>query len=587
MSLSLEPLIQFHLDALSELDEFDLRRDELSRSVATLRFAQAMERKIALSGAAALSPQVVAVGPTQAGKSTLVNLLLGLTQAGVSSQAGFTVHCQGFATQDWQNDWLASFFAESNQVERQALQRGVLNEYACTNVANLLDDAVRQTLPPALYWDTPDFDSVTQSQYRSPVLQCLGLADLVLMVVSKEKYADKSVWDVLSLLFMAGKRVMLVINKSPASVRQDLRASVESKLQAFSEEITAFVPPIIHFIDEADDPLNDLRGSTDVTSLRSAIADNLQPESISAQQQVLTQTVNGYWPRWTATLVQQHQHQQQWRTQIEQACDALLDTYETEYLDNKKQDETLRLAVAELLVQLEVPGLAEPLTRIRNLVTWPVRKVIQTASQMDTDSKRVVKDNRSEEQRLLESLYEHIITDLSLTVENTRQQASDDSAWWQQLQQELNAARPALEKGWRNESDNYQTLLKVETERAARSLYTKLEEQPATLNSLRAARVGADAAAVVLAVKSGGLGAADLVIAPAVLSLTTMLTESALGQYMKKVQQDLKRYQQKSVAGLVKRKLKMKLLALPSSGSAEVSAEQLSALATHYKPDNT
>jgi len=151
------------------------------------------------------------------------------------------------------------------------------------------------------------------------------------------------------------------------------------------------------------------------------------------------------------------------------------------------------------------------------------------------------------------------------------------------LQTDLKDARDDLKKGWKNESDNHQLLLKVETERAARALYKKLEEQPATLNSLRAARVTADAAAVVLAVKSGGLGAADLVIAPAVLSLTTMLTESALGQYMKKVQQDLKRYQKKSVSSMVNRKLKIKLHSLASGSPAAVSSEKLSELSAHYQ----
>jgi len=48
---------------------------------------------------------------------------------------------------------------------------------------------------------------------------------------------------------------------------------------------------------------------------------------------------------------------------------------------------------------------------------------------------------------------------------------------------------------------------------------------------------------VVLAVKSGGLGAVDLVVAPAMLSLTTLLTEGALGQYMHRVQKKLTAFQ--------------------------------------------
>jgi len=82
-----------------------------------------------------------------------------------------------------------------------------------------------------------------------------------------------------------------------------------------------------------------------------------------------------------------------------------------------------------------------------------------------------------------------------------------------------------------------------EIELAAKKLYEQLQSQPALLNTLRAARATADAAAVALAVKSGGLAPADLVLAPAMLSVTTLLTESALGRYLDTVKEDLKRRQ--------------------------------------------
>lgn len=41
-------------------------------------------------------PQLAVLGPTQTGKSTVVNLLLGCPAAEISPLAGFTVHPQGF-----------------------------------------------------------------------------------------------------------------------------------------------------------------------------------------------------------------------------------------------------------------------------------------------------------------------------------------------------------------------------------------------------------------------------------------------------------------------------------------------------------
>ncbi len=584
MSKSLDPLIQFHLQALGSLSDTDRRRAALLDSLSTLRFSEALERKLALSESALLPKQLVVVGPTQAGKSTLVNLLLGVDSAGASARAGFTVHCQGFAVTKGQFEWLSSIFPEGDQVEQTSLTRNVLGEYSCTYVGDDLHATIAERYSDSIIWDTPDFDSVSQSRYRNPVLQCAALADCVLMVVSKEKYADKSVWDMLKMLLIAGKEIIFVINKTPVDLREELYASVQSKLDALGNDAPITQQPEVVFVDESDNPFIELQQSNDVLDLRELVVSRLQSETIDAQRSALQQTARGYWREWTSALSAQHENTNAWREDVEQTCQSLLDTYDTEYLEHKRHDETLQLAVAELLVLLEIPGLAEPLTRIRNVVTWPMRKVLSNASKVETGL--VKKDSRSEELRLLESFYDHSMTELSARISTEQLREADEQAWWQALQSDFSKAKPALKKGWQNETDNYQTMLKVETERAARSLYKKLEEQPAILNSLRAARVGGDAAAVVLAVKSGGLGAADLVIAPAVLSLTTMLTESALGQYMKKVQADLKRYQKKSVTALVNRKLKMKLHALAGASSPAISADELSSLARHYQIDN-
>ncbi len=67
---------------------------------------------------------------------------------------------------------------------------------------------------------------------------------------------------------------------------------------------------------------------------------------------------------------------------------------------------------------------------------------------------------------------------------------------------------------------------------AAQQLYAQLQSQPALLNSSRAAHLTTDEAGVALALKSDGLAPADLILAPAMLSFSTLLTESPLGRYM-------------------------------------------------------
>lgn len=578
-----KPLIQFHREEIEHLSETDPRRTELQQSLETLRFAQALERKQTRSVSVPLPKQIVVAGPTQSGKSTLINLLLGLDQAGVSELAGYTVHCQGFAVESFDQTHLKAYFPEGSLVDQRKLQRELLQQYSCTYVGDIVSADSRDVLTDAVVWDTPDFDSVAQRSYRSPLFETLALADVVVMIVSKEKYADKSVWDVLKMLSVAGKDAIVVVNKASTNIREELERSVHRKLDALNAADGSNFTPSVYFIDEVEEPLRELRKSSDLISLRAEIAQTALGGNATVEPRNVNDVVRHYWQDWTLSVSRIHDNQRTWRETVEQSCDELLRNYQKEYLDSKRHDETLRLAVAELLVLLEIPGLAEPLTKIRNLVTWPMRKVLSAASARTGGITHG--DNRREEQRLLESLFDHCLTGIAASVANRQHAASAGDVWWQSLQAELQQAKPVIKQGWENESENYQMLLKVETERAARSLYQKLEEQPATLNSLRAARVSADAAAVVLAVKSGGLGAADLVIAPAVLSLTTMLTESALGQYMNKVQQDLRRYQKKSVSSLVGRKLKMKLQAIGGSAPVGISPDQLTQLAEGFQLD--
>jgi hypothetical protein len=50
-----------------------------------------------------------------------------------------------------------------------------------------------------ILWDSPDFDSISAGVYQRGLLELLGRADAYVVVLSKEKYADLSVWTMLRL----------------------------------------------------------------------------------------------------------------------------------------------------------------------------------------------------------------------------------------------------------------------------------------------------------------------------------------------------------------------------------------------------
>jgi hypothetical protein len=129
---------------------------------------------------------------------------------------------------------------------------------------------------------------------------------------------------------------------------------------------------------------------------------------------------------------------------------------------------------------------------------------------------------------------------------------------------------------------DYHLSFQQDVESAAHRLYYKLQEQPVVLNSLRATRATADAAVIALTLQMGGIGLHDLVVAPAMLTVTSLLAESAVGSYMHKVEAELKQNQFDTVKqALFAGSLRLKLLQLPEHLSMNthfnISPDQLHA----------
>jgi hypothetical protein len=137
-------------------------------------------------------------------------------------------------------------------------------------------------------------------------------------------------------------------------------------------------------------------------------------------------------------------------------------------------------------------------------------------------------------------------------------------AWWDGIVESLRRSRPAFHDPFGTALDDYLSTFQPEVDNTARELYERLEERPVVLNSLRATRITTDAAALALALHSGGIGIQDFVIAPATLAVTSMLTESALGRYVDRAADQLKRRQLAAVTAFFDASLRRPLAALPA-----------------------
>ncbi len=516
---------------------------ELVPGYNTLRLANAALNKSALAESAPEHPlQVVIVGPTQAGKSTLCNLITDANPAGISALAGYTVHAQGFAigAQIASLEPLQALMKPLQKVSISELDHNDFNQYVLDTVeagsAALIDNAV--------VWDSPDFDSIESQGYRGAVLQTIAMADVLIFMVSKDKYADKTVWDMLELVASLGKPLFVCINKLDAA---DEATVTDSFKKRFQDNFNTPLPQLVAlpFIKNTSKHSNSDRDQTiaitDASrdSIKLALSNAIAQVDRENTSQLTHAFIREHWPSWIKPLKVELSAQEDWQSAVAAALEDAETRYVSRFLDNPNKYDTFDKAIAELLTLLEIPGIAGTLSTARSVVTWPARKLLGIG-QKTFAREHVPAD---QEQEVLELILEQSLTTLQGHIIVEQQNSDDQTIWWQALQAQLLRDKNELSTRFSSTAAKVQSSFEPRIEATAQQLYSQLKEQPALLNSLRAARVTTDAAAVVMAVKSGGLAPADLVIAPAMLSVTTLLTESVLGQYMERAKKQLKEEQ--------------------------------------------
>ena len=525
-----------------------------------------------------LPHQVAIIGPTQVGKSTLVNILLGSLRAEVSGLAGFTRHLQGFCNREISEDLLAataSLLPGFTLLPPHELNPDDPTGYTLQSVPA----SPFFTTRPCTVWDSPDFDSTASGSYRSLVPMLCAMADLLLLVVSREKYADLAVWQTLRLITAVDKPLLVCVNKTSENEWPELKGWVEKKFHEEKIDFTAITG--ITFLPRAD--LEALLSHEDGTTLRNLAADII--EKISQKRDDLPSLITylqEHWPRWTRELRREHAARTAWHNKVVALIGEGEEIYQRDYLHHPRYRETLQKTVVKLLELLEIPGAAALLVKTRKIITWPVRTLLGL-SQKPGEAGGQAHDREAE---ILEDALSHILVQLGQFAGEQARAEGPEAQWWRRVQQGLEIRSRELEREVKTVLEEYRRRFDPEIEEAAQGLYRHLKEHPATLNSLRAARFSADAAAVALAIKTGGLGPGDLLLAPALLSFTSLLAESSVGRYMKRVEENLKKRQIQLLHELLWKPLERQLLDLAleftaessyDSSASELSAKQLEA----------
>ena len=477
--------------------------------------------------------QIAVLGPTQAGKSTLVNALVGSEVTTVSALAGHTRHARGAAFH-CDEALLARIDAAlfpAQRVAGEALTGTNLDQYS---LADLVAKApAGATGEPLVVWDTPDFDSLEADTYRRAVLAIAGMADIILLIVSRDKYGDMAVWELLERLAPLKRRSFFIVNKVDPGSWAELSSHVEQTQHERLGDLVYGIAAIEHAQASAQDSTQ-----VDISAVQSALG----TLTCVPDEQVLASVrsqVDVSWDEWLAPVAAETAVRGDWNKLVGEGKEEFLSAYRRDYLADADRYDTFQRLLGELLVLLEIPMLARSMGSIRKVVTWPVRKLF--------GARKEAESNVGREPELLQEASAHLLLGLRMSA----LESQSGNPLWAKLAQRLSAAQPELLEGFHAAALEHHDQFQVSVAESARELYQRLQESPALLNSLRAVRASADAAGVVVALQTGGIGLADLVLTPVMLSLTTTLTESAAKTYVDQIVSELQEKQYSAVSELL------------------------------------
>ncbi|MGJ0430533.1 GTPase [Methylobacter sp.] len=473
--------------------------------------------------------QITVIGPTQAGKSSLVNLLLNSNVAGVSPLAGYTVHPEGFCNDISPKDCsdLQRYFGRFQQLQQAHARTDRYDCYLLTE-----NTTVSKYLPPSVLWDTPDFDSIDAANYREGLIRTIALADMIILAVSKEKYADQSVWDIMAVLEDLHQPTVICLNKLVEGSESLLIHSLKEKWRhARNDEFPEVVP--LYYQKQTGMPV----WPESRQNLLIQMASKINHKKQARYEQELLQK---NWQYWVEPVVAEHQALKDWQELIDQLIKQALESYQRDYLNHPHHYETFKYALAQLLNLLEIPGLAGVLSGTRRVLTWPIRQI------MKLGRKRQHIADSSHEVALLKQIAEHMLIQMADRLLDRAEQ-NRQNPWWKEASSLLRSQRSDILQDFSEAARRYHIAFQQEVENTAQQLYHKLQEKPVLLNSLRATRVTTDAAAIALALNTGGIGMHDLIIAPAMLTVTSLLAESAIGSYVHRAEAELKQHQLNTV----------------------------------------
>ncbi len=512
---------------------------------------------------------VVMFGGTNSGKSTVLNVLLDGPAAGMSYRARFSQHPEAFRPAGIGNAFLEAYptrfpdyerFTDEDPPQRTDRQ---LREQGYRYAVAIIDPDTRRTNPTttnasaAVFWDIPDFSTEEALAYMPAVLDTVGLADLVVMTVTKENYADHRGNLLRAMICASGVPMRVVANKLEDGSR--LLDDIRMKL-ADSNNGTCRIPPDrlhpLPYVADTDElgRLHHLATGPAAAQLRQAIAADIA-QGPTLKKQALTGAIGFLRSRLDdllAPLQAELSATEHWHWLVDRITrNDFYDRYQRDYLDGEKYVD-FNQTLVKLLDMLEVPGIgpiisaaSKGLRTISSIVFGPAVSIVRgffSKGQPNTGTP---------EKDVVAVAFERWLH--TLRSEAQIQAERGEHPAWPAIARKLSDYDYIMDLARKVGTAylEYRQEMDAITDKRARALYEVVQKNPALLHSLRGLKLVLDAGTTSLIVASHGLNWTDAIVGPLVIPVQRLLLEFGVERYMDVQKAKLKEEQFKALREMI------------------------------------
>lgn len=556
--------------------------------------------------AASAPPRHVSIfGGTQVGKSTIMNVLAASASARVHHTAGYTRHAQAFVPSALEDIDLFGENPESfkgfTRVTPEELDPQRPDIYSVQLLAN------SPPLSTAVLWDAPDCDAVDWGFYQRALVETVTLADVVVYVTSKEKYAVNSILEWVLLLLEAQIPVIGVLNMTPRAQQADILRSMRealSKVAARQESKPSNTAPgelpkapledIIAFEYVPDGDVSLLYGYDYQPSLELRRQVQLHLDDLAQNPQSRPHAAldfsRKYLPAILSPALTELEAARQWDQEIDLALERFLEDYEKRYLNDPQRYDAFNRVGLEILALLNppIPGLQETLAYVRKILSLPARLILGAVRMLwnlaFSGGQSHAGAKVSAELQTYQEAHEQLLSSLARSIARHRTKSLHHPFWdaldglWEGRVKEIQSEFHTQLEAHRQRSEQW-------IRETAQAIYNELAKDPVRLNFLRTSRIAADAAAIVVSIKTGGHGDIlhDIIVAPALMTLVEAVTQQLTDSYVQVRRQELRQKLLEDTRSFVlelygKRLQTLGRQALEEAGFLELKAEQITSL---------